>query len=124
MRKFTAIMAASAAVALATVPAAAQNLTFSGGLVNIPITVQDVSVLDKSNFLNDNQIQALNQLVTAGNVSVQVPVGIAAQVCGVTANVLSAAQKSGAPVDCSQHQMSAAFANQIARQIPQVNAAK
>ena len=123
MRKLTAIMAASA-LAFSASTAVAQNLTFSGGLVNIPITVQDVSVLDKSNFLNDNQIQALNNRVQAGNVSVQVPIGIAAQVCGVTANVLSAAQKSGAPVDCSQRQMSQAFANQIARQIQEVRAAR
>lgn len=118
------IILAASALSFATVPAAAQNVTFSGGLVNIPVTVQDVSVLNDSNFLNDNQIQALNNLVNAGAVSVNVPIGIAAQVCGVTANVLAAARNGGAPVDCSQRQMSQAYANQIVRQIPQVNAAK
>jgi hypothetical protein len=122
MRNF-AIAAALGAAALA-IPAAAQTVTFSGGLVNIPVTVSDVSVLDQSNFLNDNQIQALNNLVTAGNVNVQVPIGIAAQVCGVTANVLAAQRAGGAPVDCTNRTMSQAFANQIARQFPTVRAAR
>lgn len=117
------LLIAAAALSFASVPAAAQ-VTFSGGLVSIPITVDDVHVLDNSNFLNDNQIQALNNLVNAGNVSVQVPIGIAAQVCGVTANVLAAQRDAGGPVDCAQRNASRAFANQIARQIPQVNAAR
>lgn len=114
MRKM--MMAAALALATTTAPAMAQTVSFSGGLVNVPISVGDVSLLDQANFLNDNQIAALNQLVTAGNVAVQVPIGIAAQVCGVTANVLTVARDTGAPVDCANKTMTQAFANQIARQ--------
>ena len=61
----------------AAAPASAQPPVITGGLVNI--TIVDV--------LNDNQI------------NVQVPIGIAANVCGVQANVLA---RGGIqePVDC------------------------
>jgi hypothetical protein len=58
----TAVMAVTVAA-----PAGAQPPVITGGLVNI--TIVDV--------LNDNQI------------SVQVPIGVAANVCGVQANVLA-----------------------------------
>lgn len=61
----------------AALPASAAPVV-TGGLVNI--TVTDV--------LNDNQV------------NVQVPIGIAANVCGVNANVL-ATQTISQPVDCT-----------------------
>jgi hypothetical protein len=62
----------------AAAPASAQPPVITGGLVNI--TIVDV--------LNDNQI------------NVQVPIGVAANVCGVQANVLA---RGGIqePVDCT-----------------------
>nr|MBA2536333.1 hypothetical protein [Actinomycetota bacterium] len=69
----TAVMAVTVAA-----PASAHPPLFTGGLVNI--TIMDV--------LNENQI------------SVQVPIGVAANVCGVQANVLAQANTQ-APVDCT-----------------------
>jgi len=70
----TAVMAVTVAA-----PASAHPPLFkTGGLVNI--TIIDV--------LNNNQI------------SVQVPIGVAANVCGVQANVLAQANTQ-APVDCT-----------------------
>ena len=84
MRK---LMIAAAALAATATPALAQVNTGSGnGLV--AVNIQDVSILN--NFLNKDQIAALNSLSVP--VTVQVPVGIAANVCGVSAAVLG---KSG-----------------------------
>ena len=84
MRK---LMIAAAALAVTATPALAQVNTGSGnGLV--AVNIQDVSLLN--NFLNKDQIAALNNLSVP--VTVQVPVGIAANVCGVSAAVLG---KSG-----------------------------
>ena len=77
MRK---ILIAAAALSAVATPALAQVNT-SGGLVNV--SVQNVDIL--KNFLNDTQIAALNNI---GPVTVQVPVGVAANVCGISAAVL------------------------------------
>jgi len=78
---------AAAAAAMAATPAFAQVNTGSGnGLV--AVNIQDVSILN--GFLNNDQISALNNLGVP--VTVNVPVGIAANVCGVSAAVLG---KSG-----------------------------
>ena len=82
MRK---LMIAAAALAATATPALAQVNT-GAGLVNVQIG--DVSLLN--NFLNQTQIAALNNLGVP--ITVQVPVGIAANVCGVSAAVLG---KSG-----------------------------
>lgn len=80
MRK---LMIAAAALAATTTPALAQVNTGSGnGLV--AVNIQDVSILN--NFLNKDQIAALNNLSVP--VTVQVPIGVAANVCGVSAAVL------------------------------------
>ena len=76
MRK---ILFAAAAVALTTTPAVAQ-ISNQGGLVNV----------DVSNVLND--LDLLNN--TLNNNTVQVPVGVAAAVCCIDANV-SAKQRNG-----------------------------
>lgn len=68
---------AGGGVAAAALPASAQPV-ISGGLVNVTLT--DVA--------SHNQV------------NVQVPVSVAANVCGVTANVI--AQHTGAaPIDCT-----------------------
>jgi hypothetical protein len=78
-------MAAVVAVGLVGAPAFAQNQD-QGGLVNVAT--------------GDIGIDALN------NTTVQVPIGIAAQVCGVDANVI-AEQKEEALTDCKVDQSTA-----------------
>lgn len=103
MRK---IMIAAAMFAAAT-PAIAQVNT-SGGLVNV--SVQNVDIL--KNFLNNDQIAALNNVSLP--ITVQVPVGVAANVCGVSAAVLGKAGTSAAP--CTANSGSKALANAVASQ--------
>lgn len=101
---------AAAAFAAAT-PALAQVNTGSGnGLV--AVNVQNVDIL--KNFLNDGQISALNN-VTAP-ITVNVPVGVAANVCGVNANVLAHQKKGADPVSCTARNGSKALANAVAAQ--------
>ena len=80
MRKF--MLAAALAATTFGAPALAQ-VGNSQGLV--AVTVQDITILD--DFLNDTQIAALNNLNVP--VVVQVPVSVAANVCGTTVAVLS-----------------------------------
>ena len=76
MRK---MMIAAAAVAAFATPSLAQVNTGSGnGLV--AVNIQDVSIL------NNDQIAALNGVSVP--ITVQVPIGVAANVCGVSAAVL------------------------------------
>ena len=82
MRK---ILFAAAAVALTTTPAVAQ-ISNQGGLVNV----------DVSNVLND--LDLLNN--TLNNNTVQVPVGVAAAVCGVDANVIAKQRKGNTSYSC------------------------
>lgn len=99
----------AAAIGAAAAPAAAQ-LNTSQGLVTV--NVQDVSILN--DFLNDDQIAALNELSVP--VSVQVPVGVAANVCGVDANVLASQKKDG-PATCDAKAGSKALAQSISKQM-------
>jgi hypothetical protein len=104
------IMIAAAGLAAIATPALAQVNTGSGnGLV--AVNVQDVSILN--NFLNHDQIAALNNLSVP--VTVQVPVGVAANVCGVNANVLAAQKKKGAAT-CTAKSGSRALAQMVNRQ--------
>lgn len=105
MRKI--LIAAAALSAAATSPAIAQVNT-SGGLVNV--SVQNVDIL--KNFLNNDQIAALNNLSVP--ITVQVPVGVAANVCGVSAAVLGKAASDAAP--CTANSGSKALANAVASQ--------
>jgi hypothetical protein len=91
MRKMI-IAAAAIAASTATVPAIAQVNTGSG---LVAVNVQDVDILN--NFLNDAQIAALNDLSVP--VTVQVPVGVAANVCNVSAAVLAKQAADAAPCD-------------------------
>ena len=91
----------AAALVLATssvaVSAAQQN-----GLVNITIT--DVTVLQ--DFLNNAQIAALNEIAVP--INVQVPVAVAANICGISIAAVLAAAGSGAI--CNAESGSAALA--------------
>jgi hypothetical protein len=107
MRKI--IFAAAAVSALAATPALAQVSTGSGnGLVAVNIT--DVSILN--NFLNNDQISALNNLGVP--VTVNVPVGIAANVCGVSAAVLG--KSGGGSPTCTAKSGSRALAQNVITQ--------
>ena len=97
----------AAAIAAVSTPAAAQ-LDVSQGLVDV--TIQNVSILN--DFLNDTQIAALNNI---GPITVQVPVGVAANVCGVDANVLASQKKSG-DATCDAKSGSQALAKNVVDQ--------
>ena len=88
MKKLIIALAVTTAVAA---PAAAQQ----SGLVNV----------DVSNVLNN--LDLLNN--SLNNNTVQVPIGVAANVCGVNANVLAAQRKSGGPVTCKATNTSTAL---------------
>ncbi len=90
MRKFMIAAAMAAGAASIAAPAASQVLT--GGLINVTVPIGDVNVLNDS--LNKNQIAALNNIAVP--VIVQVPVAVAANVCGTTVALLSAAGSGGA----------------------------
>ncbi len=87
MRKIMITAAFALGTAAMATPAMSQVVT--GGLINV--TVTDVQVLNDS--LNKNQIAALNNIAVP--VVVQVPIALAANVCGTTVAVLSAANATG-----------------------------
>ena len=109
MRKM--IFAAAGAALLSTAPAIAQN---AGGLITVQVT--DISVLNNS--LNKNDVNVLNNLLNNNQVSlpinVQVPVGIAANVCNTTVAVLSAAGSGG---KCTATNASGALGQAVAKQV-------
>jgi hypothetical protein len=106
MRK---IMLAAAMAATAAASPAIGQVGNSQGLVTV--TVQDVSLLN--NFLNDTQIAALNNLNVP--ITAQVPISVAANVCGTTVAVLSAARKTG-DAACKATSANSVLARQVVRQ--------
>jgi hypothetical protein len=83
MRKFTAIMAASAIAFSASAMASQDN-----GLVVVDLSNANVlNNLAQNLHVNVSDIQALN--------NVSIPIGLAAAVCGVNANVLASEKKTG-----------------------------
>jgi hypothetical protein len=105
MRKF--LLAAAMAATIAT-PAFSQ-IGNSQGLVTV--TVQNVAILN--NFLNNDQIAALNNLNVP--ITAQVPISVAANVCGTTVALLSAQRKAG-DAACNATSGSSALAKQVVRQ--------
>jgi hypothetical protein len=84
---FKRIMLATAVtVGLSAAPAAAQQ---QNGLVNV-VLLEDVEV-NLERVISDNQINVQAPI----NANVQVPIGIAANVCDVAVNVLAKQAKSG-----------------------------
>ena len=100
---------AAAGLSMTAIPASAQQ----NGLINV--TVTDIEIL--RNSLNNNDVRILNNLLNnnqiAVPVNVQVPIGIAANVCNTTVAVLSAAASGGA---CEAKQASRAFGQAFSRQ--------
>ena len=92
MRTFPrTILASAMAISMTAAPALAQN---QGGLVNV--NVSDISV-DLTRVISDNN---LNVQVPVAAV-VQVPIGIAANVCNVSAAVLARQASDAAPCDAT-----------------------
>ncbi|MFL6730672.1 MAG: hypothetical protein ACJ8E3_06915 [Sphingomicrobium sp.] len=108
MRKI--MMAAAAAATLISVPAVGQ---VAGGLVTVQVA--DIDVL--RNSLNNNDVRILNNSDLVSNnqlaapINVQVPVGIAANVCGIS--VLAARQLTG---PCTATNASRALGQAVAKQ--------
>ena len=111
MRK---MMIAAALAAVAT-PVIGQEVTVgdTAGLVNVTIPANLLN-----NSFNQNEIEILNdnQVNIAAPISIQVPVGIAANLCNVTANVLVADLKQDGKADCTAQNASRALAQQVLRQ--------
>lgn len=103
------VMMIAAALAFGAAPALSQNVNVSQGLVDV--TIQNVEVL--GDFLNDAQVAALNGIGLP--VTVQVPVGIAANACGVDANVLAKQKKDGT-ASCTAQNGSRALAQSVIKQ--------
>src|SRR5918996_1713609 len=82
MRKI--MLAAAAAAAVVAVPATAQQ----NGLVNVDVT----------NVLNNLDLDLLNN--TLNNNTVQVPIGVAAAVCGIDANIIAHQRKGNTSYSC------------------------
>ena len=86
MRTILTILS-SASLALSAAPAFAGN---NNGLVVVDLTNADVlNNLAQNLKVNVSDISALN--------NVSVPIGLAAVICGVNANVLAAQKKTGGP---------------------------
>jgi hypothetical protein len=105
MRK---IMLAAAVAAITATPAIGQ-IGNSQGLV--AVNIGNVALLN--NFLNNDQIAALNNLGVP--ITVQAPISVAANVCGTTVNALAALRKTGAAT-CDAKSGSAALADIVQRQ--------
>lgn len=112
MRIPTMALAALAIVAvpLSTAPAQNRNvLNQQGGLVNVNVTNLDLL----KNFANNNEVQLLNNVTVP--ITIQAPINIAANVCGVAVNVLA----RGGPSrnSCTAEQGSEALTDLAIRQI-------
>lgn len=123
MRKL-ATTAAAFAIAVAPMAgvASAQNrnvLNQQGGLVNVNVTNVDIL----KNFLNNSELTILNNFLNNNDVSVnapitvQAPINVAANVCGVAVNVLA----RGGPSNnsCTAEQGSEALADLVISRIQQ-----
>ncbi|HEV2746554.1 MAG TPA: chaplin family protein [Allosphingosinicella sp.] len=107
MRQY--LIAAALVSAAAAAPATAQQ----SGLVNVDVT----------NVLNDLELDLLNNSLNDN--TVQVPIGVAANVCGVDANVLASQRKASSPAKCTASNTSKALKQAAKKQaVPKAPAAK
>lgn len=110
MRKLAAALVAGS-IAFATAPAIAQQ---NNGLVVVDLSGADVSVLnnlarDLNLEINNNNIEALK------DIDVKVPIGLAAAICDVNANVL-AKQRKAEGYSCTAKNNTAALTKAVAAQ--------
>jgi hypothetical protein len=105
----------AAALALGTASMAVPASAHQSGLINVSIPISNIDIL--RNSLNNNEVEVLNNLLNNNQIAavtnVQVPIGIAANVCNLTVAVLSAAGSSGA---CEAKQASRALGQQWLKQ--------
>lgn len=108
MRPTTAIMA-GLALAVSTTPALAQN----NGLVVVDLSNANVlNNLAQNLKVNVSDISALN--------NVSIPIGLAAAVCDVNANVLAAQKKTGTPT-CTARNNTSALQTAVQKKLGTVN---
>ena len=103
MRKMM-VLAATAALSLTATPAIAQN----AGLVVVDLSVNNVA---------NNIARDLDVNVSQIPVTVQVPIGIAANVCNVSAAVLAQQMNRGGTAECDAENTSTALNQIVQRQI-------
>ncbi len=115
MRKI--IITAALALGIVSIATPAMSQVLTGGLINVTVPISDVNILNDS--LNKNQIAALNNISVP--VIVQVPVAVAANVCGTTVAVLSAAGSNG---ECEAKSGSRTLGQAIVRQTLKQKAVK
>lgn len=108
MRK---MILAAAALAACSTPALAQ-VSGAAGLIAVNIPVQNVSILN--NFLNSTQISALNNLNVP--ITVQAPISVAANVCGVSVAALASQENKGGG-SCTAKSGSASLARLVSQQL-------
>jgi hypothetical protein len=94
------IIAAASLAATAGAPATAQQT----GLVNVDVT----------NVLTNLDLDLLNN--SLNNNTVQVPIGVAAAVCGIDANILAAQRKAGTLTKCMASNTTTALKQVIKKQ--------
>ena len=110
MRKLSAALVAGS-MAFAAVPAIAQQ---NNGLVVVDLSGADVSVLN--NLARDLNLEITNVNIEAlKNIDVQVPIGLAAAICDVNANVL-ASQRKTEGYTCTAKNNTAALTKAVAAQ--------
>ena len=108
MRKLM-MVAAAAALSISATPALAQN----SGLVVVDLTNADVlNNLAQNLKVNVSDISALN--------NVSIPIGLAAAVCDVNANVLAAQKKTGTPT-CEAKNSTSALQKAVQTKLGTVN---
>ena len=108
MRKLMTV-AAAAALSISATPALAQN----SGLVVVDLTNADVlNNLAQNLKVNVSDISALN--------NVSIPIGLAAAVCDVNANVLAAQKKTGTPT-CEAKNSTSALQKAVQTKLGTVN---
>lgn len=95
------ILALPVAMALAF-PAAA-SAQQQEGLINVTVSADNTDVL--------------NELQLSAPINVQVPIGIAANVCGIDANLLAQQKQEDENVTCEAQNSTQAFANLVSRQV-------
>jgi len=111
MRKIMIASALAFVTSGIAIPASAQQT--GGGLITVQVSNVDIL----RNSLNKNDVDILNNLLNnnqiAVPVNVQVPIGIAANVCNTTVAVLSAAASGG---KCTAQQASGALGQAVSKQ--------
>lgn len=111
MRKILFGAALAAAAAITTTPAVGQ-VNNAGGLITVNIPLQNVAILN--DFLNQDQITLLSNNNVP--ITVQAPISVAANVCGVPVAVL-ASQKNKGGGSCTATSGSSALARLVSQQL-------